>query len=179
MSASLTYKIAVLVFIKNDKGEHLLLLRAKPPNLGSWSPIGGKLETSIGESPFECAARETTEETGHAIIPADLHLFAMIAEKAYEGESHWLLFLFECRLPIAGLPPAMEEGRFGFFAREAIDSLILPETDRTALWPIYDRHRDHFVALRADCHPSAPLMISIEQITPAPSPVIRAGSNNS
>jgi 8-oxo-dGTP diphosphatase len=168
MSASFAYKIAVLVFIKNDKGEHLLLLRAKPPNLGSWSPVGGKLETSIGESPFECAARETAEETGHAVTTADLHLFAMIAEKAYEGESHWLLFLFECLRPIAGLPPAMGEGRFGFFPRAAIDALNLPETDRTALWPIYDRHRDHFVALRADCHPSAPLMITIEQITPAP-----------
>ncbi|HEY8933541.1 MAG TPA: NUDIX domain-containing protein [Rariglobus sp.] len=167
MSASLAHKIAVLVFIKNDRGEHLLLLRAKPPNLGAWSPIGGKLETSIGESPFECAARETLEETGHAITPADLHLFAMISEKAYEGEAHWLLFLFECRRPIATLPPTMAEGRFGFFARDAIDTLPLPETDRTALWPIYDRHHKHFVALRADCHPSQPLQIAIEQITPA------------
>ena len=168
MSTSLAHKIAVLVFIKNDKGEHLLLLRAKPPNLGAWSPIGGKLETSIGESPFECAARETLEETGHAIAPSDLHLFAMISEKAYEGEAHWLLFLFECRRPIAMLPPAMAEGRFGFFARPDIDTLPLPETDRTALWPIYDRHHGHFVALRADCHPSQPLQIIIEQITAAP-----------
>ncbi|HSI07496.1 MAG: NUDIX domain-containing protein [Rariglobus sp.] len=179
MRPPLSYKIAVLVFIKNDKDEHLLLLRAKPPNLGTWSPIGGKLETAIGESPFECAARETAEETGHVIETRDLHLFAMIAEKSYEGQDHWLLFLFNCKRPIASLPPAMSEGRFGFFSREAIDSLTLPETDRTALWPIYDQHHDHFVALRADCDPSAPLMISIEQITPAPSPVIRAGSNNS
>ncbi|MDF3056051.1 MAG: hydrolase [Rariglobus sp.] len=168
MTSPPAYKIAVLVFIKNDKGEHLLLLRAKPPNLGAWSPIGGKLETSTGESPFECAARETAEETGHLITPADLHLFAMIAEKSYEGEAHWLLFLFECKLPIATLPPAMAEGRFGFFQRADIDELPLPETDRTALWPIYDRHRAHFVALRADCHPSTPLQVIVEQITPAP-----------
>lgn len=168
MPASLAHKIAVLVFIKNDSGEHLLLLRAKPPNLGSWSPIGGKLETATGESPFECAARETAEETGHAITPADLHLFAMISEKAYEGASHWLLFLFECTRPIAALPPAMAEGRFGFFARKDIGNLPLPETDRTALWPIYDRHHDHFVALRADCDPARPLQITIEQITPSP-----------
>jgi 8-oxo-dGTP diphosphatase len=166
MPSPLTHKIAVLVFIKNDKGEHLLLLRAKPPNLGAWSPLGGKLETNTGESPFECAARETTEETGFAISPGDLHLFAMIAEKAYEGESHWLLFLFECKRPINGLPPAMAEGRFDFFSREKIETLALPETDRTALWPIYDRHHEHFVALRADCHPAAPLQITIEQITP-------------
>jgi len=48
------YKLAVLVFVENTAGEHLLLLRAKPPNLGVWSPIGGKLETATGESPFEC-----------------------------------------------------------------------------------------------------------------------------
>jgi 8-oxo-dGTP diphosphatase len=166
MSAALAYKIAVLVFIKNDRGEHLLLLRAKPPNLGSWSPIGGKLETATGESPFECAARETREETGFAVTTNDLHLFGMIAEKAYEGEAHWLLFLFECKRPIPSLPPDMVEGRFGFFTRTAVDDLVLPETDRTALWPIYDRHHEHFVALRADCHPADQLQITIEQITP-------------
>ncbi|MFA6960355.1 MAG: NUDIX domain-containing protein [Opitutaceae bacterium] len=168
MSTISFYKIAVLVFIKNDRGEHLLLLRAKPPNLGSWSPIGGKLETDTGESPFECAARETAEETGLAISPTDLHLFGMIAEKAYEGESHWLLFLFECKRPIKTIPPPMAEGRFDFFTRESINTLPLPETDRTALWPIYDSHHRHFVALRADCNPSIPLQIIIEQITPAP-----------
>jgi 8-oxo-dGTP diphosphatase len=165
MTAPPAYKIAVLVFIKDYSGNHLLLLRAKPPNFGAWSPIGGKLETTLGESPFECAARETAEETGLAIASTDLHLFAIIAEKAYEGHAHWLLFLFECKRPIAALPPAIEEGRFGFFSREAIDSLPLPETDRTALWPIYDRYHEHFVALRANCHPQGPLEITIEQIT--------------
>lgn len=164
---TLAYKIAVLVFIRNSSDEHLLLLRAKAPNLGTWSPIGGKLETTIGESPFECAVRETREETGHEISAADLHLFAMIAEKAYEGSAHWLLFLFNCTRPLDTLPSAMDEGRFGFFSRETIESLPLPETDRTALWQIYDRHHNQFVALRADCAPDKPLQVVIEQITPA------------
>lgn len=159
------YKIAVLVFIENPAGEHLLLLRAKAPNLGRWTPIGGKLETATGESPFECAVRETAEETGHAVTTADLHLFGLIAEKAYEGESHWLLFLFRCTRPIHDLPPAMAEGRFGFFSRAAIDALPLPDTDRTALWPIWDRYRHGFVALRADCAPDQPLHLAIEQVT--------------
>jgi 8-oxo-dGTP diphosphatase len=163
-SPAIPYKIAVLVFLENAAGEQLLLLRAKPPNLGSWSPIGGKLETALGESPFECAARETGEETGFAIEPKDLHLFAMIAEKAYEGESHWLLFLFRCRRTIGSLPADMAEGRFGFFSRAAIDQLPIPETDRTALWPIYDRYRDSFVALKADCAPGKPLKVEVEEI---------------
>src|SRR6476620_5056200 len=129
-STPLAYKIAVLVFLENSAGEHLLLLRAKPPNLGIWSPIGGKLETDTGESPFECAVRETQEETGFRVTARDLHLFAMIAEKAYEGHNHWLMFLFRCRRPIPGLPPEITEGKFGFFSRAAIETLAIPETDR-------------------------------------------------
>jgi 8-oxo-dGTP diphosphatase len=166
MAQALPYRIAVLVFLENAAGEHLLLHRAKAPNKGAWSPIGGKLETATGESPFECAVRETREETGLVIGAADLHLFAIIAEKAYEGDAHWLIFLFRCRKPLAGLPPDIPEGRFGFFARKSVDALPLPETDRTALWPIYDAHRDRFVALRADCAPGRPVRVEIEQITP-------------
>ena len=166
--STMPYKIAVLVFLENAAGEHLLLHRAKHPNLGAWSPIGGKLETSSGESPFECAVRETGEETGFTIVTSDLHLFAVIAEKAYEGQAHWLMFLFRCKRPLPGLPPDISEGRFGFFARTAVDLLPLPETDRTALWPTYDRHRERFVALRADCTPGRPVRVTVEEITPAP-----------
>lgn len=168
MPPDLPHKIAVLVFLENAAGEHLLLLRAKPPNQGSWSPIGGKLETAIGESPFECAVRETREETGFHIGASDLHLFAVIAEKAYEGQAHWLMFLFRCRRSLPGLPPDISEGRFGFFSRGAIDALPIPETDRTALWPTYDSHRDRFVALKADCAPGRPVRVEVEEITPAP-----------
>jgi len=167
MKTTLPHKIAVLVFLENQSGEHLLLLRAKAPNLGVWSPIGGKLETSIGESPFECAVRETREETGLEISASDLHLFAMIAEKSYEAESHWLMFLFRCRRPMDDLPAEMSEGQFGFFSRAAINQLAIPETDRHALWPIYDRYRDRFVALKADCAPGKPVSVEIEEITPA------------
>lgn len=164
---ALSYKIAVLVFLENRAGQHLLLLRAKPPNLGIWSPIGGKLETATGESPFECAVRETFEETGLRAEAADFHLFAMIAEKAYEGQSHWLMFLFRCRKPLDTLPPAISEGRFAFFDRAAIDALPIPETDRNALWPVYDRYRDRFVALKADCAPGKPIVVEVEEITPS------------
>lgn len=166
MSAVLSHKLAVLVFVENAAGEHLLIRRAKMPNLGNWSPIGGKVETAIGESPFECAVRETAEEAGFRITTQDLHLFGMISEKAYEGQSHWLLFLFRCLKPIAHLPVEIDEGKFGFFSREKVDTLSLPETDRTALWPFYDAYREKFVALKADCMPGRPLMIEVEEVTP-------------
>jgi 8-oxo-dGTP diphosphatase len=164
MADILPYKISVLVFIENAAGEQLLLLRAKQPNLGVWTPIGGKLEMATGESPFECAVRETEEETGLRITAADLHLFAMIAEKAYQGATHWLMFLFRCKPPIAALPADITEGKFAFFTREKISELPIPETDKAALWPIFDRYRDGFVALRADCARS-PIQITVEQIT--------------
>ncbi|HQY05140.1 MAG TPA: NUDIX domain-containing protein [Lacunisphaera sp.] len=164
MSSVLPYKISVLVFIENTAGEQLLMLRAKQPNLGVWTPIGGKLEMTTGESPFECAVRETAEETGLVITSDQLHLFAMIAEKAYQGDTHWLMFLFRCKKPIAALPADITEGKFGFFSREQIKTLPIPETDQTALWPIFDQYRDGFVALKADCARS-PITITVEQIT--------------
>jgi 8-oxo-dGTP diphosphatase len=166
MASALPYKISVLVFLENRAGELLLILRNKAPNCGNWSPIGGKLEMAAGESPFECAVRETREETGLRISTDDLHLFAMIAEKAYEGESHWLMFLFHCRRPLEARPPDIEEGRFGFFSRTAVAKLSIPETDRAALWPIFDRYRDRFVALRADCAPGQPVRAVVEEVTP-------------
>ncbi|HUJ42168.1 MAG TPA: NUDIX domain-containing protein [Opitutaceae bacterium] len=170
MTSPLPYKISVLVFLENRAGEHLLILRNKSPNFGNWSPIGGKLEMATGESPFECAVRETFEETGLRIAIADLHLFAMIAETAYEGETHWLMFLFRCRRPLEALPPDIAEGRFAFYRRDAIDLLPIPETDRAALWPIYDGYRDRFVALRADCAPGKPVQVVVEEVTPPASP---------
>ena len=161
------YKLAVLVFIENESEEQLLMLRNRQPNYGNWSPIGGKLETAIGESPFECAARETHEETGMEVTPGDFHLFAMIAEKAYEGEAHWLLFLFRCRKRIQSLPPDIDEGSFAFFKRGDLERLHIPETDRKALWPLWDQFREQFIALRVDCTPSRELKVEIEQVSPA------------
>lgn len=158
------YKISVLIFLKNAQGKFLLLKRKKTPNQGLWSPIGGKLEMTEGESPFECAVRETKEETGLEISSDNLHLFCMATEKAYEGTGHWLMFLYTCDLPINELPAEMDEGSFQFYSREEIDTLPIPATDKTGLWSIYDQYKDDFVALKADCAPNKPLEFEIEQI---------------
>lgn len=166
-SAPLPYKLAVLVFVQDSAGRHLLLKRAKAPNLGLWSPIGGKLETQLGESPFECAKRETREECGLVVQDADLHLFGLVAEKAYEGSGHWLLFLFQAKKPLDSVPPAGPEGSFEFFSREEVERLDLPGTDRSTLWPLYDRHAGGFVCLRAECAPNETLAVTVEQILPS------------
>ncbi|MCD8481653.1 MAG: NUDIX hydrolase [Verrucomicrobia bacterium] len=137
--------------------------RRKAPNDGLWSPIGGKLEMGIGESPYEAACRETAEETGVLIQPSDLHMFAMIAEKNYEAKCHWLMFLFACKIPLKNCPPDIDEGHFAFHAPEEVMNLPIPQTDREALWKIYFEHRDGFVALRADCAPGKPLVFHVDE----------------
>ncbi|MDR0535361.1 MAG: NUDIX hydrolase [Puniceicoccales bacterium] len=161
---ALPFKISVLVFLHDERGRHLLIRRRKAPNRDCWSPIGGKLEMALGESPFECAIRETAEETGHSIAAADLHLFGMVSERAYEGGTHWLMFLFECRKPLTALPPEIEEGVFGFFDRAEIEKLHLPPTDTMLVWPVHDRfHAGGFQVYRADCDPSRPPKMTVEE----------------
>jgi len=162
----LPYKISSLIYLRNKEGKLLLLKRAKAPNKGLWSPIGGKLEMGIGESPHEAAVREVGEETGLRITHADLHLFSMIAEKNYEDRSHWLMFLFDCSKHLQNLPPPIEEGEFAFFEESEIDSLEIPETDRSQLWRVYFKSRKDFVALRADCHSNKPLSVVVDEFMP-------------
>jgi 8-oxo-dGTP diphosphatase len=148
------YRIATLIFIRNEAGHLLLLKRSRKPNLGVWSPIGGKLDTASGESPVECAIRETAEETGLRVQASDLQLFSYIAEKGYEGEDHWLLFLFDCLKPIPSLPAEIDEGVFGFHREEDLGMLPLPETDARLLWPLYLKRRDGLIGMRVDCAPA-------------------------
>ena len=157
------FKISVLIFVRDEAGKLLLIERKKEPNKGAWSPIGGKLEMALGESPFECAMREAKEEIGIELEEKDLHLFAMISEKAYEGSGHWLMFLFDCKKRIAALPKEIDEGRFRFFTRGEIDSIKIPETDKKFLWHFWDNNREGFTALRADCNPANELEAVIEQ----------------
>lgn len=163
MNTKLPFKISALIFVQNEKGHQLLIKRKKAPNLGCWSPIGGKLDMATGESPYECARRETEEEIGLSLSDQDLHCFGYISEKSYEGAGHWLMFLFQCKKPVAQLPDEISEGRFSFFSREAINNLLIPETDRTLLWPYYDKYREGFIGLRANCDPSGQLSI-IEEL---------------
>lgn len=164
MPAPLPFRISTLIFVRNNEDHLLLLRRNRMPNQGLWSPIGGKLNMDQGESPFECAIRETQEETGLKISEKDLHLFAVISEKSYEGTGHWLMFLFDCHRPIKDLPGAIDEGVFAFFAPDKINGIPVPETDRDSLWDIYFNYRQRFVAMRANCLPGEKLEICIEEL---------------
>ncbi|NBR85765.1 MAG: NUDIX domain-containing protein [Verrucomicrobia bacterium] len=147
---SLPYKIATLLYCFNAADEVLLLHRAHEPNRGRWSPPGGKLKTDIGESPYACACREAHEEMGLSLTPTDLHLNGLISEHGYQGNTHWLMFLFEVKPRLTCVPPPHAEGTFQFFPRVALDQLALPDTDRESLWPRFWQHRGGFFS--AYCH---------------------------
>ena len=128
----------------------MTLKRAQEPNKGFWSPCGGKLKMTLGESPYACACREAEEETGVRLKPRDLHLTGLVSEHGYQGQTHWLMFLFEVKPRLVTLPPVHAEGEFAFFARSEFGSLKMPQTDVEQIWPLFWKHRGSFFA--AHCH---------------------------
>jgi len=163
---SLPYQIATLLYCFNDRDEVLLLERAQEPNLGQWSPGGGKLRTEIGESPYTCACRKAREELGLQLEPTDLHLTGLISEHGYEGQAHWLMFLFEIKRRLTTLPPPHREGRFAFFHRSQLHALSLPATDREQIWPLFWRHRRGFFAAHGRCSVGSPSVWTQEESLP-------------
>jgi 8-oxo-dGTP diphosphatase len=147
---ALPYKIATLLYCFNEQDDVLLMERAQEPNLGCWSPCGGKLHTDIGESPYTCACREASEEITLQIRPGDLHLTGIISEHGYQGHAHWLMFLFEVKQKLKSLPPRHREGEFQFFKKAQLASLKMPQTDLEQIWPLFWKHRGGFFA--AHCH---------------------------
>jgi len=161
----LPYKIATLLYCFNERDEVLLLERTQEPNLGYWSPCGGKLHTDIGESPYACACREAEEELGVKLAPSDLHLAGLVSEHGYLGQSHWLMFLFEVKKKLNTLPPVHREGRFQFFPREALSTIKIPQTDKEQIWPWIWQFRGGFFAAHCHCHPDGQNSWTLEEST--------------
>lgn len=150
----LPYKIAVLCYLYDTDGRLLLLHRRKPPNSDMYSPIGGKLEAALGESPHDCAQREIWEEAQIRIKPEEIRLIGMVNESNYEASGHWLLFLFEVTRPInpAEIPHTeFDEGRLEWHAIADVNTLVIPDTDRRIMWPAVQAHRGGFFSLDIDC----------------------------
>lgn len=168
----LPYRLACLCDLRDDRGRVLLLQRKKSPNLGLCSPIGGKLDVALGESPARCAQREIAEEAGLDIPFSRLHLMALISEQAYEGRGHWLMFLYRVLGPVWVEPHDMREGRLDWFEPSRIDELALPDTDRRIIWPLIRRHETSgpgggpgFFAVHIDCR-GPEMRWEVEQETP-------------
>jgi len=167
------YKIATLLYCFNQDDEVLLMHRAQEPNLGMWSPCGGKLHTDEGESPHACARREAEEELGLKLQISDFRLTGIVSEHGYQGQSHWLMFLFEVIPHLNSLPPAHREGRFAFFPRNALVSLPVPQTDRERIWPWFWAHRGGFFAAHCYCHSDGTYRWTLEESRPPHEKIIK------
>ncbi len=159
---ALPYKLACLCDLRDPHGRVLLLRRLRPPNQGLCSPIGGKLDVGLGESPAQCARREIMEEAGIDVPIDRLHLLGLISEQAYEGRGHWLLFYYLVRGPVWVEPRDMPEGRLEWFAPSEVDGLPLPESDRRIIWPLVRKHERSgpggepgFFTVHIDCRPGS------------------------
>ncbi len=150
---ALPYKIAVLCYLYGEDGRLLLLHRRQNPNAGMYSPVGGKLDTASGEGPHACALREVREETGIALRPGDLRLFGIVSERGYEGEAHWLIFLFEALRPVprdAVKWSEFKEGVLEWTPVEQVADLPIPRTDREVMWPLVQSHRGGFFTVHIE-----------------------------
>jgi len=107
--------------------------------------------------------REAREELGAVLLPNDLHLTGLVSEHGYQGQSHWLMFLFEVKPRLNRLPRAHREGRFQFFAREQIEALKLPQTDLEKIWPWFWQHRGGFFAAHCHCRQDGKHEWSLEE----------------
>ncbi len=167
---TLPYRLATLIYIFDDAGRTLLLERTRSPNRGLLSPLGGKLEADVGESPYQCAARELAEEGDVHVPVSSLRLMGMVAERGFEGKGHWLMFCFELLEPIFPAERQMPEGALRWVPMNALEQENIPQTDREIIWPMVRTHsmrlgnpKPEIFSVFIDCTDSEELLISTER----------------
>lgn len=96
-----TKTVAGAVIFHSD-GRVLLVLRGRPPAMGTWSLPGGRLEA--GETPEQAAVREVREETGLVVtVVRHLELFPLRdGELAFDIHEIHCAPVDEDATPIAG-----------------------------------------------------------------------------
>ncbi|MFS0577207.1 NUDIX domain-containing protein [Sporosarcina sp. 179-K 3D1 HS] len=121
-------RIANLLVLKDDQ---VLLL--KKPRRDWYVAPGGKLDA--GESVYEAAIREFSEETG--TVPVDPHLKGAYTMVIHDESGHpideWMLFTFIAH-DLVGTPyETNREGVLEWHPVESLQTLPMAEGDRTNL----------------------------------------------
>jgi 8-oxo-dGTP diphosphatase len=143
--------LATLLYIKNSKGEYLLLKREKEPNRGMISPPGGKLNTILPESPAMCAVREAFEECGIKSSTEDWKLTGTVTENDFPNIGNILIFIFEYKKILDTLPDKCNEGSFHFIHPSELVNYKIPATDEKVIWKLVLDEKKHPFDAAIDC----------------------------
>lgn len=120
-------RIANLLVIKN--GQVLLL---KKPRRGWYVAPGGKMEA--GESVYESAIREFTEETNAEPLGTQVKgIYTMVIEEHGKVVDEWMLFTFIANDLEGTTFVETREGTLGWHPVESLKTLPMAEGDRTNL----------------------------------------------
>lgn len=91
MTKNKVVKVGIGVIIKNGRNQILLGKRKNSHGSTCWAPPGGHLE--FGETFFECAQRETAEETGMKVY--DMKVVATTNDIFQKEEKHYISVFVE------------------------------------------------------------------------------------
>ena len=117
---------ASMVILKHDH-QFLLLKRNRPPNVGMYVPVGGKLDPY--EDPRQTAIRETYEETGIRLAQVN---FAGLLVETSPTKYNWQSYIFWAEIDYRE-PPDCDEGELGWIVASDLLKVPTPPTD----WQIY------------------------------------------
>ena len=116
-----------LIYLENSRGEYLMLHRVKKKNdinHDKWIGVGGGFEH--GESPEECAVRETREETGLTLTDCR---FRGIVTFDCEGQETLYMHLFTASGWTGELTDC-DEGELEWVPKEKVYDLPIWEGDK-------------------------------------------------
>ena len=116
-----------LIYLENSRGEYLMLHRVKKKNdinHDKWIGVGGGFEH--GESPEECALRETREETGLTLTDCR---FRGIVTFDCEGQETLYMYLFTASGWTGELTDC-DEGELEWVPKEKVYDLPIWEGDK-------------------------------------------------
>lgn len=156
-------KLATLLYIRNSKGEYLLIERLKQPNKGRLSPPGGKLNLPEAESPLACAVREAEEECGIISTFDDWTFLGTISEKDYPDIGNIMIFAFLYNKIFDTLPPDFEEGSFRFVHPGEFQNANIPESDKLFIWKFVLSHNQSPFSVHIDCTDKGNYKCIVEQ----------------
>lgn len=119
-------RVAAMCILQHQQ-KFLLLKRSKPPFVGHYVPVGGKLEPH--ENPLAAVKRETFEETGLQI--EDFKFCGMLTESS-PINYNWICYIYLAQIDDIE-PPFCDEGILEWINFDDLLNVPTPPTD----WQIY------------------------------------------